>query len=148
MDVKEEIFYNLSLAALLHGTNEAVQRCAKRLIPNAPGSICKSILRPLAVSKEALQIVLEEMVWPRQQKSVGFVTRGEHDFEIMYHFRYFPMYRTDDIMIYTAQEFISRGIIEGRIYFRIRLPGTREEWTNSIDIGAELSKSLRSLDAA
>lgn len=142
---KSDMFVVLGITALLHGTNKAVQDCCKKLMPNATGSVCKALLRPLAASKDALLIVMEEMVYPQGRRPMGVVTRDGVEYDVTYHYRHSPAINGNEITALVTQEFISRGIHSGRIYFRLNLFGVREEYTNSIDIGKEMPNILRAL---
>lgn len=51
----------LGIAALMHGTDQAVRDCARRLLGFYSQSVDKSLLTPMTVTKDAMSLILEEI---------------------------------------------------------------------------------------
>lgn len=136
---RQDVLTTLAIAALLHETDEAVRQTAKRLIDKAPGSICKSVLRPLSESHQALQVVIEEIIYPTQEKYIGTVNRDNYEYDIVVKWRGDLEYMPDDIVSLTAGVFVQRGIVTGRIYMNIRHALYRDGFRTSKDLN-EFSK--------
>jgi len=139
---RQSILTTLAIAAMIHQTNEAVQETAKHLMRDASISLVKSLLKPLSESHNALDIVIDEVVYPIEEKILGRVTLDNYTYDIVITWRGILDYTTDQIALLTAGRFIQRGLIVGRIYMTMIHPVYRHEYSTSLDL-AEVSRFSR-----
>lgn len=131
---KSDILVTLGIAALLNLTDQAVQECAKTLIARAPGSICKSVLRPMAETPDALDAVMETIVFPTEEMHIGHVTNGNYQYELWVVYRGPLDYDVEDVVSMVTKLFVQRGIVKGRIYLSFRYLFRRGNYTTSVDM--------------
>lgn len=142
--LRSDILTTLAISALLHEDNDMVKKTAKQLLKRAPGSICKSYLRPLAESAHALDIVMEEIVYPTDSKRIGTVSRAGYEYDIYVIWRGDELhYTVDQIVSLTADVFIQRGILDDRIHFNIIHPYYRTMETTSTSLTERSSYAAR-----
>lgn len=148
--LRDDILTTLALTALLNPSHEAVRNAAKQLIPHAPGSMRKSLLKPLSESKEAYDIVLEEIVYPTQERVIGTVFREGYEYDLVVIYRDDrPRYDTDEITALVTELFLKRGIVRGRLYLTFRHAyRLKEMFSDSVDLELALQRSLLDYQAA
>ena len=136
---RNDILATLSIAALLHQTNEGVSNCAKQLLKTAPRSICKSILYGLAESTCALEVVIDEIIYPTQEMEIGHVTLNEYQYDLYAIYRGPLEYNVEEIVELVTKKFIQHGIVKGRLYMAFRYLFRRGNYSTSVDM-AEASR--------
>lgn len=117
---KEDVLTTLAISALINGTDKAVKTCAERLIEVAPGTLVKSVLKPLLQSDEALGVVLDKVVYPPKQDVVGKVTRDGYEYEIVVSSPESVEYNAEEVFRKTTEEFLKRGIVHGKMFVMIK----------------------------
>ena len=119
---KKEAITLLSLCALLTEDSEAVRQCAIRLAERADGALQKCLLGPLADCDFALDIVMEEYVYPKEEMRLGFIWRDKFEYEIVASFHEVLDYDVKDVVATVAATFVDWGVTEGRLKMRILHP--------------------------
>lgn len=137
---KEGIFSILGISALLYETDQAVRDTAKRLMEYSPGSIRKSILIPLSKSKEALDIVVEQILNVVDEVEVGTLWFCDSEYSVSVRYTGQLNYEVEEVLDMIASWFLSRGCVIGDVYTSIFNPHNRSYRPSKIDL--ELSSKI------
>lgn len=139
---RKSALVTLALAALIHETTAAVQETALTLMERYPERLGKSLLKPLSQSPHALDHVVDEVIYPVQEKILGIVRRDNYEYEIAVSYRGYLDYTTAQISDLVAARFVQRGIVTGRIYITMDHPHYKHLHHTSVDL-AEFSRYSR-----
>lgn len=140
---RENYMVTLGLAAVIHGTNEAVRETAKRLADRAPGAIRKATLIPLSKSPEAFDIINEEVVHAKVEMVLGKVWREGYEYEIAVKMEPDYEYTVEEVFDLTLEAFIKRGIVAGEIMISVINPATGLNVTREINMANVISRMER-----
>lgn len=138
--VRENYMVTLGLAAIIHGTNEAVRETAKRLADRAPGSIRKATLLPLSKSADAFDIINEEVVHAKIETVLGKVWREGYEYEIAVKMEPDYEYTVEEVFDLTLESFIKRGVYSGEIMISVLNPATGLNVTREINMANVVSR--------
>lgn len=138
--VRENYMVTLGLAAVIHGTNEAVRETAKRLADRAPGAVRKATLLPLSKSRDAFDIINEEVVHAKIETVLGKVWREGYEYEIAVKMEPDYEYTVDEVFDLTLESFIKRGVVAGEIMISVTNPITGLPVTREINMGNVVSR--------
>ena len=119
---KTDVVTTLAICALLTQDNAAVQRCALTLMDDSSLALQKSLLTPLVESEGALDIVMNECAFPAKEMRLGFVWRGQYEYEIIGIAHELDNYDVRDVVSTVAETFVDWGIYDGRIKMRVLHP--------------------------
>lgn len=137
---REDYLTTLGIAALIHGTDQAVRATAKALSERAPGSIRKATLLPMSKSEHALDIVLESIVYPQEERLLGKVWRDGYEYEIVVKMEPDYEYTVDEVFNSVLEEWVGRGVVTGKIMICVANPVTGLNTTRELEMSDVVSR--------
>lgn len=137
---REDYLTTLGIAALIHGTDQAVRNTAKILIKRAPGSIKKNTLLPMSQSHDALDIIMETVVYAKEERLLGKVWRDGYEYDIVVKMEPDYEYTVDEVFSCVLEEWIGRGVISGKIMICVANPLTGLNTTRELDMADVVSR--------
>lgn len=138
--VRENFMTTLGLAAIIHGTDQAVRDTAKILAKRAPGAFRKSTLLPLAASPDALEIITEEVVYAKVEVSVGKVWFNGYEYEVLVKYEPHEDYTVEEVFDLVLETFIKRGVHNGTMLVAVRNPLTGMNVTRDINMASVVKR--------
>ena len=137
---REDYLTTLGIAALIHGTDQAVRNTAKALLKRAPGSIKKNTLLPMSISPFAYDIAMESIVFAKQERLLGKVWREGYEYEIAVLMEPDYEYTVDEVFTEVLEIFIKRGCVTGEVMISVHNPETNLPLTRNVDLGNAVSR--------
>jgi hypothetical protein len=145
---RSDVTTTLAICALLTQDTRSVQACAEALMDNCSLALQKSVLAPLAQSDSALELVLTTYAFAQTEFRLGFVWRGNYEYEIIGSCDEKPDYDVRDVVSTVAETFVGWGIHEGKVKMRVLHPNDGSFRYHYADLGRSLNLTHASKHAA
>lgn len=133
-EIRKDIYTTLSLAAILGADNEQIQRTARLLMEKSPAPLKKSLFEPLINSENALEIVIDEMLFPYHEKWIGTAKINDYEYDLFYKWIGPMGYVQSEVIDLISANFLQRGFTSGRLYLRFTHPIYHIDDNTSVDM--------------
>lgn len=145
---KQDVITTLAICALLTQDTTAVQDCARQLMEDCNPALQKSVLTPLTNAEAALEIVLDTYAFPTKEIWLGFVWRGNFEYEIIAHHNDNFNYDVKDVVAVVADTFVDWGVTEGRLKLRVLDSGDASYKYRYVDLAQQANYVFATAKAA